>query len=110
MQVLQEKAREKTALLEKLCQTQVELLQTRQQLGQRRQEAREERENGQVSLSSPVTEGRAVTRACKVDVGTEEGRTTAGKSQQVMGPEADQDLSEAQELSRQKVLEAEHLP
>ncbi|XP_027564796.1 centrosome-associated protein CEP250-like, partial [Neopelma chrysocephalum] len=45
--VLQEVEREKTALLERLCQTQVELLQTQQQLGQLRQQVKEERENGQ---------------------------------------------------------------
>ncbi|XP_039239037.1 serine/threonine-protein kinase STE20-like isoform X2 [Pipra filicauda] len=55
-QVLQEKAREKTALLEKLCRTQVELLQTQQQLEQRRQEVREERENGQIYRGEPDSE------------------------------------------------------
>ncbi|XP_064499245.1 serine/threonine-protein kinase PAK 3-like [Pseudopipra pipra] len=54
-QVLQEKAREKTALLEKLCRTQVELLQTQQQLEQRRQEVREERENGQIYRGKPAS-------------------------------------------------------
>ena len=78
VQVLQGVEREKTALLERLCQTQVELHQTRQQLGQLRQQVKEEQENGQVSPSSPVTERRAVTRACKVGLGTEEGRAAAG--------------------------------
>ncbi|XP_050184878.1 serine/threonine-protein kinase PAK 3-like [Myiozetetes cayanensis] len=58
-QVLQEKAREKTALLEKLCQTQVELLQTQQQQGQRRQEVREERHNGQICRGEPASEPAA---------------------------------------------------
>lgn len=54
MQVLREKEHEKNALLETLLQSQEELREACQQLEQLRQEVKEQRENGQVSLTSRV--------------------------------------------------------
>uniref|UniRef100_A0A8D0FIH9 Rootletin-like coiled-coil domain-containing protein n=1 Tax=Strix occidentalis caurina TaxID=311401 RepID=A0A8D0FIH9_STROC len=52
LEVLQEKELEKNALLETLLQTQGELREANQQLEQLRLEVKEQRENGQVSLTS----------------------------------------------------------
>ena len=54
MQVLQEKEHEKSTLLETLLQPQGELREANQQLEQLRQEVKEQREDGQVSLTSRV--------------------------------------------------------
>ena len=54
MQVLQEKEREESALLETLLQPQGELRAANQQLEQLRQEVKEQHEDGQVSLTSRV--------------------------------------------------------
>lgn len=56
VQVLLEKEHEQIALSEMPCQTRGELFPAREQLEQLRQQVEEPRENGQVSLTSQVTE------------------------------------------------------
>ncbi|XP_027526712.1 centrosome-associated protein CEP250-like, partial [Neopelma chrysocephalum] len=98
-QVLQEKAREKTALLEKLCRTQVELLQTQQQLGQRRQEAREERENGQIYRGEPASEPVAAAAPCEeASTPQPENSSPSSRSSSRLGAEQLRELREEQSL------------
>ncbi|KFO07136.1 Centrosome-associated protein CEP250, partial [Balearica regulorum gibbericeps] len=133
-EVLLEKESEKDALLETLLQTQGELREACQQLEQLRQEVEEQRENGQnitEKLQAELQEGQSKIEAVE-NRHKEEMKTikeelnillqqrdalqkqveeltsqlaASEESQQMIGHKAQQDLSEAQELSRQKALE-----
>lgn len=70
--------RQKAAVLIRVRQLQRKLIQSQQQVELLREELNEERENGQVSLTSQVAEGRAVTGACTLDLSRGEARTSAG--------------------------------
>ncbi|XP_074698827.1 centrosome-associated protein CEP250 isoform X3 [Strix aluco] len=137
-EVLQEKELEKNALLETLLQTQGELREANQQLEQLRQEVKEQRENGQniteklqAELQETQSKIKAVEKRHKEEIKTMKEEinvllqqrdalqkqveeltsqlAASEESQQVIGLKAQQDLSEAQELSRQKVLEVVQL-
>ncbi|XP_008945178.1 PREDICTED: centrosome-associated protein CEP250, partial [Merops nubicus] len=137
-EVLMEKEREKNALLETLLQTQGELREASQQLEQLRQEVKEQQENGQnitEKLQAELQEAWSKIKAVE-DRHREEIETVkeemnillqqrdalqtqveeltsqlaaSEESKQVIDCKAQQDLSEAQELSKQKVLEIVHL-
>ncbi|XP_074740422.1 centrosome-associated protein CEP250-like isoform X3 [Strix uralensis] len=136
--VLQEKEHEKSALLETLLQPQGELREANQQLEQLRQEVKEQHEDGQniteklqAELQETQSKIKAVEKRHKEEIKimkeeinvllqqrdalqnqVEEltSQLAASKeSQQVIGHKAQQDPSEAQELSRQKVLEVVHV-
>lgn len=74
MQVLQEEQRQKAAVVDMVYWLQRELNQ-REQL---RQELQEEQENGQVSLTRQLAEGRAVMGARTGHLRQGEARSTAG--------------------------------
>ncbi|XP_074789456.1 centrosome-associated protein CEP250-like isoform X2 [Athene noctua] len=132
--VLPEKEREKSALLETLLQTQGERREANQQLEQLRREVKEQREDGQniteelqAELQETQSKMQAVEKRHKEEIKPMKEEITvllqqrdalqnqveeltsqlaaSEESQQVIGCKAQQDLSEAQELSRQKVLE-----
>ncbi|NXO52537.1 CP250 protein, partial [Aramus guarauna] len=135
-EVLLEKESEKDALLETLLQTRGELREACQQLEQLRQEVEEQRENGQniteklqAELQESQSKIKAVENRHKEEMKTIKEElnillqqrdalqkqveeltsqlAASRESQQVIGQKAQQDLSEAEELSRQKVLESE---
>ncbi|NXR02763.1 CP250 protein, partial [Sagittarius serpentarius] len=137
-EVLLEKESEKDALLERLLQTQGELREACQQLQQLRREVEEQRENGQniteklqAELQETQSKIKAAEKRHKEEIKTLKEQmnillqqrdalqkqveeltsqlAASEESQQVIGRKAQQDLSEAQELSRQKVLEL-HAP
>ncbi|XP_074789604.1 centrosome-associated protein CEP250-like isoform X5 [Athene noctua] len=132
--VLPEKEREKSALLETLLQTQGERREANQQLEQLRREVKEQCEDGQniteelqAELQETQSKMQAVEKRHKEEIKPMKEEITvllqqrdalqnqveeltsqlaaSEESQQVIGCKAQQDLSEAQELSRQKVLE-----
>ncbi|NXT81098.1 CP250 protein, partial [Zapornia atra] len=133
-EALLEQEREKDALLERLLQTQGELKGASQQLEQLRQEVEEQRENGQNvreklqgELQESQSKIKAVEKRHKEEIKTikEEMNillqqrdalqkqveeltsqlAASEESQQAIAQKAQQDLSEVQELSKQKVLE-----
>ncbi|NXX74697.1 CP250 protein, partial [Urocolius indicus] len=133
-EVLLEKERERKALLDTLLQTQGELTEACQQLEQLRKEVKEQQECGQnlteklqAELQETQSRMKAVENRHKEELKTvkeemnillqqrdalqkqvEELTSQLAASQeswQVMGCKAQQDLSEAEELSRQKGLE-----
>ncbi|XP_074789601.1 centrosome-associated protein CEP250-like isoform X2 [Athene noctua] len=133
-EVLPEKEREKSALLETLLQTQGERREANQQLEQLRREVKEQCEDGQniteelqAELQETQSKMQAVEKRHKEEIKPMKEEITvllqqrdalqnqveeltsqlaaSEESQQVIGCKAQQDLSEAQELSRQKVLE-----
>ncbi|KFP28124.1 Centrosome-associated protein CEP250, partial [Colius striatus] len=137
-EVLLEKERERKALLDTLLQTQGELTEACQQLEQLRKEVKEQQESGQnlteklqAELQETQSKMKAVEnrhkeelKAAKEEMNillqqrdalqkqVEEltSRLAASEeSWQVIGCKAQRDLSEAQELSRQKGLEVVHL-
>ncbi|KAM6054219.1 LOW QUALITY PROTEIN: uncharacterized protein VSU04_011453 [Chlamydotis macqueenii] len=137
-ELLLEKQREKDALLETLLQTEGELREACQQREQLRQEVEEQREQGQNITEKLQAELRETRRTIKAEENRhkEEIKTVKEEvnillqqrgalqkqveeltaqlaasedSQRIIGRKAEQDLSEAQELSRQKVLEVVHL-
>ncbi|KAM6113105.1 uncharacterized protein FYW35_008318 [Pterocles gutturalis] len=138
VQVLLEKEREKDGLLETLLLTQGELREACQRVEQLRQELKEQRENGlhiteklQAELQESQSKIQAGEKRHREEIKTinEEMNSllqqrdalqkqveeltsqlaASEESQQVLGRKAQQDLSEAQELSRQKVLEVVNL-
>ncbi|XP_042656756.1 centrosome-associated protein CEP250 isoform X3 [Tyto alba] len=137
-EVLLEKEREKNVLLETLLQTQGELREACQQVEQLRQEVEEQRENGQniteklqAELQETQSKIKAIEKRHEEEVKTMKEEinillqqrdalqkqveeltsqlAASEESQQVIGRKAEQDVCEAQELSRQKVLEVVHL-
>lgn len=71
--------RQKAAVLGKVRRLQGKLIQSRRQIQQLRQELNEERENGQVSLTSQEAEGRAGRRTCTVSLRKGKAKATAGR-------------------------------
>ncbi|NXL89550.1 CP250 protein, partial [Alectura lathami] len=137
-EVLIEKENEKKALLETLLHTQGELTEACQQLEQLRQEVKEQQEHGQnitAKLQAELQETHCKLKAVE-NMHKEEVETireeldillqqrddlqkqveeltaqlaASEESHRATGHKAQQDLSEAQELSRQKVLEVVRL-
>lgn len=68
---------QKAAVLGKVRRLQGKLIQSRRQIQQLRQELNEERENGQVSLTSQEAEGRAGMRTVSLRKG--KAKATAGR-------------------------------
>ncbi|XP_071437649.1 serine/threonine-protein kinase PAK 3-like [Pithys albifrons albifrons] len=97
--VLQEKDREKTVLLERLCQIQVELLQTWQQLEQLRQEARKQQENGQIYRGEPFITPVAAAAPFKEAFAPQlEESSTSSSSILHLGAEQLEEMSEEESL------------
>uniref|UniRef100_A0A669QQS9 Centrosomal protein 250 n=1 Tax=Phasianus colchicus TaxID=9054 RepID=A0A669QQS9_PHACC len=116
----EKKENEKKALLETLLQTQGELTAACHQLEQLRQEVKEQQEYEQVGFTSRVgrkfkqlvTEHKLREGLLKPEASCKELTSqlaASEESHQAIGHKAQQDLNEAQELSRQKVLEVVHL-
>ncbi|XP_054029312.1 centrosome-associated protein CEP250 [Dryobates pubescens] len=137
-EVLLEKESEKNAVLETLLQTQEELREAYQQLEQLQQELKEQQQNGQheaeklqAELQETQEEMKAVEKRHEEAIKTVREEVNVllqqrdalhreveeltsqlaacEESQQEIGHKAQQDLSEAQELSRQKGMELVHL-
>ncbi|KFV71282.1 Centrosome-associated protein CEP250, partial [Dryobates pubescens] len=133
-EVLLEKESEKNAVLETLLQTQEELREAYQQLEQLQQELKEQQQNGQAKklqaeLQETQEEMKAVEKRHEEAIKTVREEVNVllqqrdalhreveeltsqlaacEESQQEIGHKAQQDLSEAQELSRQKGMELE---
>ncbi|XP_027574919.2 centrosome-associated protein CEP250 isoform X1 [Pipra filicauda] len=137
-EVLLEKQNEKSVLLETLLQTQGELSQACQQVQQLRQEMQEQQEKGQIikaKLQAELQEAQRELQAAekrhkeelesiqeemnllleqREDLQKQVGHWTSQlaacrESHKAIAHKAQQDVSEAQELSKQKMLEVEKL-
>ncbi|XP_053814669.1 centrosome-associated protein CEP250 [Vidua chalybeata] len=137
-EVLLEEQKEKSALSEALLQTQGELSQAHQQVQQLRQEVKEQQEKGQTikaNLQAELEEARSEVQAAQrrhkeelqglkeemnllleqrealqKQVGELTSQLAACReSQEITVQRAQQDVREAQEESRQKLLEVEHV-
>ncbi|NXD15910.1 CP250 protein, partial [Nothocercus nigrocapillus] len=133
-EVLLEKENEKKALLETLLQTQGELTEACKQLEQLRQDVKEQQENGQnvteklqAELQEAQSKAVAMENRHKEEIKTlkeemnvllqqrdalqkkvedlKSQLAISEESRQIIGREAEEHLREAQELSRQKMLE-----
>ncbi|KFW74285.1 Centrosome-associated protein CEP250, partial [Manacus vitellinus] len=130
-EVLLEKQNEKSVLLETLLQTQGELSQACQQVQQLRQEMQEQQEKGQIikaklqaELQEAQRELQAAEKRHKEELESiqeemnllleqredlQKQLAACRESHEAIAHKAQQDVSEAQELSKQKMLEIEKL-